>query len=185
MHKNLYIILLFPFALHGQDYFKDHFGGTVGLTVNFGTHINAVGINLKGYYTDYFAQLNGTTTFYFYGKSIGNRNKYWESRNTIGLILLAGQKQMEVDFLLDGLNHQTKYNYGLGYNYVLYFDNAGTSQNSGSRSEMFGVGADQYPILCRRADAVDFRRLQPTTRCLLRSGGARCVGRYVAGDEAA
>ena len=30
---------------------------------------------------------------------------------------------------------------------------------------MFGVGADQYSILCRRADAVDFRRLQPTARC--------------------
>ena len=72
MHKNLYIILLFPFALHGQDYFKDHFGGTVGLTVNFGTHINAVGINLKGYYTDYFAQLNGTTTFYFFANKTYN-----------------------------------------------------------------------------------------------------------------
>ena len=131
MPKNFYIILLFPFALHGQEYLKNHFGATVGITANFGTHINAVGINLKGFYTDYFAQLNATSTFYFYRKGIGNRSKYWESRNSIGLVLLAGKKQMEVDFLLDGLNHQTKYNYGLGYNYVFYFDNAGTSQNSG------------------------------------------------------
>lgn len=131
MHKILYIILLFPFALQGQNYFKDHFGGTVGLSLNFGTHINAVGLNIKGYYTDYFAQLNATSTIYFYGKGMGKRTQYWESRNSIGLVLLAGKEQMDIDFLLDGLNHQTKYNYGIGYNYIFYLDNAGTSQNSG------------------------------------------------------
>ena len=38
---------------------------------------------------------------------------------------------MTPDFLLDGLNHQTPYNFGVGYNYLWYFDNVGTSQQSG------------------------------------------------------
>ena len=131
MNKIIFIAFFLPMTLFGQDYFKNHLGGTIGLSVNFGSHINGVGINLKGYYTDYFAQINATSTFYFYGNHYGGRKNFFESRHAIGLILLAGKKEMDVDFQLDGLNHQTPYNYGLGYNFILYYDNAGTSQRSG------------------------------------------------------
>ena len=125
------ILLLLPNLSFGQNYFKDHFGATAGVVLDFGSHINAVGINLKGYYIDYFFQANVSSTIYFYGNGYGGRKKYWENRNALGLVLLAGKKEMDVDFQLDGLNHQTPYNLGLGYNYVWYRDNAGTSQNSG------------------------------------------------------
>ena len=134
MLKILGILLLCPTLTFSQDYFKNHFGGTAGLVLNFGTHINAIGLNLKGYYTDHFFQVNASSTVYFYEKGLGERKSYWESRNAVGLVLLAGKRQMDVDFQLDGLNHQTPYNYGLGFNYLMYFDNAGTSQFSGGFS---------------------------------------------------
>ncbi|MCH2230326.1 MAG: polymorphic toxin type 23 domain-containing protein [Crocinitomicaceae bacterium] len=128
----VFIYAFFALSASAQDYFKDHFGATVGVSLNFGTHLTAIGLNLKGYYTDYFFQVNAGSTVYFYEKGLAKRNSFWESRTNFGLVLLAGKKQMDRDFQLDGLNHQTNYNFGLGYNYVMYFDNVGTSQRSGA-----------------------------------------------------
>mgnify|MGYP006144612053 CR=1 FL=1 len=50
MRLSLLIFLVFPFLSSGQSYFKDHFGGTVGLVLNFGTHVTSAGINIKGYW---------------------------------------------------------------------------------------------------------------------------------------
>ena len=131
MRFTLLFFLVFPFLSVGQTYFKDHVGGTVGLIVNFGSHVNSIGINIKGYYTDYFIQVNAGSTFYLHHSSYGGRKYFWENRNALGLVLLAGKRTSKVDFQLDGLSHQTAYDYGIGFNYLLYFDNKGTSQTSG------------------------------------------------------
>jgi len=131
MRISLLVILLLPFLSKGQTYFKDHFGGTVGLVVNVGSHVTSTGINIKGYYTDYFAQINAGSTFYLHNSSYGGRKRFWENRNSIGLVLMGGKRDSQIDFQLDGLNHQTAYNYGIGFNYLFYFDNKGTSQTSG------------------------------------------------------
>ena len=47
-------LFLFPCLLYSQSYVKDHTGVKVGLTINLGSHINAVGVNFNAYYTDYF-----------------------------------------------------------------------------------------------------------------------------------
>ena len=114
-----------------QGYFQNHFGGTIGIVTNVGSINTSVGISLRGFWTDYFAQINATTSIQFYGNSYGNRRNFWESRNSVGLILLAGKKERTQDFQLDGLNHNTSYNYGVGFNYIGYFNNSGTSQLSG------------------------------------------------------
>ena len=106
MRPSLVIILLFPFLSNGQTYFKDHFGASAGLVVNIGTHVNSIGLNLKGFYTDYFYQINVGSTFYLHQKSYGGRSRFWENRNALGVVLLAGKKERQADFQLDGLNHQ-------------------------------------------------------------------------------
>jgi hypothetical protein len=128
-------IFVFPFFLYSQSYIKDHTGMNAGVVLNFGSHINAIGLNLNAYYTDYFFQLNAGSTIYFYDKAYGGRKKFWEIRNSLGLVLLAGKRNTVRDFQFDGLNHQTSYDYGLAYNYLWYFDNVGTSQRSGG----FGI----------------------------------------------
>ncbi|MBI1837004.1 MAG: hypothetical protein HYR91_07035 [Flavobacteriia bacterium] len=108
-----------------------------GVIVNIGTHINSTGIILKSYYQDYFYQINLGSNFTFNFKSYGNRKKFWESRNYLGLQLLGGKKNNTIDFYLDGLTHQSTFQNAIGYNYIWYFDNAQTSQRSGGWSLSF------------------------------------------------
>lgn len=115
----------------GQNYVIDHFGGSLGIVFNVGSHVNSIGLNAKGYYTDHFYQINGSSTIYLNYSSYGGRRKFIETRNAVGAILLAGKKERDIDFQLDGLNHNTSYNLGVGFNYIFYHDNAGTSQKSG------------------------------------------------------
>lgn len=130
----LLIWLMFPVQVFGQSYFSTHFGGSVGLVLNLGSHLHSVGVNVRTYYTDYFFQINATSTLYFHGSHWGNRKQFIETRSSLGAVLLAGKKDAEIDFQLDGLNHQTSYRYGIGYNYVWYMDTRSTSQRSGGFS---------------------------------------------------
>ncbi len=131
MRRIVLILLLFPFQSGAQSYTGTHAGVSLGLLVNFGSHVNSVGLNLKAYYTNYFTQLNAGSSVTFNLNGYGERRHFVESRTAVGLVLLAGKKDQPIDFLLDGLNHQTAYRYGIAYNYLFYFDNAGTSQLSG------------------------------------------------------
>lgn len=140
--KIIYFLLLLSPISFGQDYFAQHFGGSIGLVTNFGTHENRIGLSFNVYWTDYFVQtnLNSQVTFNF--TNLGSRKKFWEMRNSAGILLLGGKKQTRIDFQLDGLNHQTNYNYAVGFNYILYTDNAGTSQRSGG----FGMHLKEFSI---------------------------------------
>jgi hypothetical protein len=131
MKKIVFFICLLSTIGFSQTFRATNYGFTTGLLLNFGTHVNAIGINLKAYYQDYFYQFNGGTSFCWNINSYGGRKRFWESRNTVGIVLLGGKKTNTVDFQLDGLNHQTTYNTGIGYNYLWYFDNVHTSQRSG------------------------------------------------------
>ncbi len=118
-------------SVHAQNYFKDHFGGTVGIVANFGLHNNAIGFTINGYYTDHFYQINAGTTLQFFGNALGERKRFVQSRTALGLLLLAGKSQRQIDFELNGLNHQTAKNFGIGYNYIFYVDSKQTTQSSG------------------------------------------------------
>jgi hypothetical protein len=131
MKKALYIFFLFPFLNLSQTFSSEKFGASVGCVVSLGTHVTSLGFKVDAYYSDYFYQVNAGTTIRFNGKSYGERKQFIESRNSLGLVLLAGKRESALDFQLDGLHHNTGYNYGLAYNYLWYFDNAGTSQRSG------------------------------------------------------
>ena len=127
-------LLLIANCAIAQSYRDAHFGVTVGTVITLGTHVRSAGISINAFYTDYFFQLNGGTMLRYNLHSYGQRTRFIENRNQLGLILLAGKKQSNVDFELDGLFHNTAYNYALGYNYLWYFDRAGTSQRSGGWS---------------------------------------------------
>lgn len=107
-------------------------GVQIGLVLNIGTHELAVGVHLKGYIGFDYAQLNLGNTFLWKFYSLGNRKRFYENRAYAGAVLMAGKNNSIVDFELDGLNHQTKKNVGIAFNYLVYTDNAGTSQLSGA-----------------------------------------------------
>lgn len=142
MRAIIVVLFLTSWSSYGQNYFKEHFGGTIGIVANIGSHVTSLGVNVKGFYTDYFYQVNGSSTFYLHHHSFGERKKFVELRNGLGVVLLGGKKSGQIDFMLDGLNHQTPYNYGIGFNYLFYHDNRGTSQQSGG----FAIHAKQVTI---------------------------------------
>lgn len=109
-------------------------GFQIGSTLVFGSKVNAIGLNINAYYTDFFYQLNLSNNTKIAFTSYGNRKQYIENRFAGGLILLAGKKTQTEDFQLDALIQNTKYDYALGFNYILYNDNIGTSQLSGAWS---------------------------------------------------
>ena len=129
----LFIVLLFSvLPLKAQFKSDPKFGFQAGLLVNIGTHVNSVGVNVGLYYSDFFYQVNVNSQLKFNATSYGNRLNFWENRNALGLVLLAGKRNLEPDFQLDGLNHQTNFSKGIAYNYLIYYDQAKTSQRSGA-----------------------------------------------------
>jgi len=140
--KIVFFFLLFTPFLYGQTYFDQHFGGSIGVVSNFGTHSNRLGVSFNAYWTDYFVQANLNSHLTFNFKNLGKRKKFWGMRNSAGVLLLGGKKETKIDFQLNGMNHQTNYNYALGFNYIIYSDNAGTSQRSGA----FGIHAKDFFI---------------------------------------
>lgn len=130
--RKLFLIpLLFAHGLRAQHYFQDHFGASVSIIANVGSHVSGIGIGVNTYYTDYFYQFNLGSTFYLNEHSYGGRRNYFDWKTAVGAALLFGRKEMPIDFQLNGLNHQTAHNFAVAYNYILYRDNAGTSQSSG------------------------------------------------------
>lgn len=135
MRWMLPFILMLTSPAFAQNYFRDHFGGTIGIVANVGTHNTSIGFAANGYYTDYFYQFNAGTTLLLFERSLGQRRRFIESRSAIGVVLLAGKEDRTIDFDLSGLNHQTAKRYGIGYDYILYVDSRKTSQRSGG----FGI----------------------------------------------
>jgi hypothetical protein len=134
---------MFPIVLFGQSFKTAHVGMTIGAQFSFGSHVNSVGITLNSYYSNYFFQINGGTGIRFNLSSYGRRTMFWENRNSLGLVLMAGKKESVINHQLDGLFHNTAHNYGLSYNYLWYHDNTGTSQRSGG----WGVHIKEFSLL--------------------------------------
>lgn len=115
--------------LHAQK-----MGAQLSVMLNFGTHVNAIGFGGNVYFTQYFIQTNLAYNAKINFSSYGNRKYFFESRFATGILLLAGKKNMSEDLQMDALIHNTKYSYALGYNYLWYWDDIGTSQRSGAWS---------------------------------------------------
>lgn len=141
-----FLIVLISFFCTFLSYaqFKSNpmFGYQGGLVFNLGTHEQKIGVTINLFYHDFFYQANVGSQISFHFNSYGKRKNFWENRMYAGCILLAGKKQQLISPIHGGLQHQTAFNLGLGYNYIWYFDEAGTSQRSGG----FGFHVKQFFI---------------------------------------
>lgn len=131
-HTLLSLCLLSSFLSFCQFKSQPMFGVQGGLVFNLGTHQQKIGLTANVFYHDFFYQVNAGSQITFHFNSYGNRKKFWETRVVVGGVLLAGKQQQLISPIYGGLQHQTKFNYGIGYNYVWYFDEVGTSQRSGA-----------------------------------------------------
>ncbi len=125
------LLFLLPSYLKAQSYIDNHFGGQISVIFNVGTHSSGIGIGAKAYYTDYFYQFNVGSLLYLNEHGLGGRRRFIENKSYAGIVLVGGKREMPIDFQFNGLNHQTDRNLGVGFNYIWYHDNAGTTQRSG------------------------------------------------------
>lgn len=146
--KKILVLILFILALNKLEaqsirVMKSNFGSQFGVLLNLGSHQTSVGLQVKLYVGFDYAQLNVGNTFTWNFQGIGKRKNYFENRAYLGGVVMFGKKESVIDFEIDGLNHQTKTNYGVAFNYLVYTDNAGTSQLSGA----FGLHLKNFSIL--------------------------------------
>lgn len=133
--KHLFLIIFITSTHCFSQTSSNQYGGfSAGVLFNFGTHVHSIGFSFKSYFTNHFFQINAGSTITYNPKSYGNRKNMWESRTYLGGIILGGIKDNSIDFQLDGLTHQTKFRNGIGFNYIWYYDNVGTTQLSGGWS---------------------------------------------------
>lgn len=136
------LYFLFSTVVFSQRWDNEQWGLQVGISANLGTHINRVGLKIQGYYTYKFIQINAGNHLRFNAENLGNRKNYITQRINTGIVLLAGKRTAQPHLILDGVNHQTQYEYALGYNYLWYFDNVGTTQQAGG----FGLHLQQFSV---------------------------------------
>ncbi|MEX2484519.1 MAG: polymorphic toxin type 23 domain-containing protein [Brumimicrobium sp.] len=144
--KRFWISILFLvqfITIKAQTLQEDDWGLQIGISANFGTHINQLGLKIQGYFRYEFVQINGGNLFLFNASNLADRKNYFETRINLGSVLLAGRRNSVPTFIFDGLNHQSDYEYGLGYNYLWYLDDAKSSQVSGG----FGFHVRQFSLL--------------------------------------
>lgn len=132
-----------PFMYLAQVQTGSNWGVQVGISTQFGTHINQLGIKVQGYFVADFVQFNSGGLFHLTGKDLGGRTQFYSSRINTGIVFMGGKRTSIPTFILDGLNHQTNYQYGIGYNYLWYIDNAKSSQQSGGMA----VHLEQWSIV--------------------------------------
>lgn len=136
----MFVLVFIQFQLwcSAQD-----FGFRTGMILNLGTHVNAVGWTLNAYYARDFYQFNIDWSHKLNFTGYGKRRYFYETRFAAGAVLMAGKDLQSPDFELDGLLHNTARPYSLGFNYLVYWDDAGTSQLSGGWS----IGLKKVNIL--------------------------------------
>lgn len=128
------LLLLFtiPTCLIAQDL---NFGGTIGVSLTFGTQVNRIGITAKGFATYRQFQLNGQTTNFWNIRTFGIQDGGLETQNSVGIIYGFGENATD-DFIamIDILGNQTRQQNHIGYAYNFYNDVHQMNQKTGTIS---------------------------------------------------
>lgn len=127
----LLISLCFAFVAGAQLFQHKNFGGTVGVTINMGTHINRIGVNVNSFYYYKFFQINSGAQF---NVNLSNWEGFefgTEINPYAGVQFYFGDEgQIPQPFIHEtSLNSGSKY--GVGYTFKYYWSTLGTSQTSG------------------------------------------------------
>lgn len=132
--KYVVIILALRFggAVLAQDMIIPNAGLQLRMSASIGSHASKIGIGLHAYYQQFFYQINAGSSVYWLANGVGGRTNFYESRHSLGLLLMGGRKNQAPDFELAPHLHQGKQSFALGYSYHLYHDLRGSTQLSGA-----------------------------------------------------
>jgi hypothetical protein len=128
--KKTLLACLLPLGIFAQS--TSLIGGQIGVNIQFGSHINQIGIGGNAYWLTPYFQVNLATNFSFYAQGLGPQKSFIECKSQAGLILLGGKNTQRTNLFFNPMFQQSKHDFALGYSYIYYWDNRKTQQFSGA-----------------------------------------------------
>lgn len=125
------IVFLLVFGIHFIGFSQAIFLG-LRLSASIGSHQHYYGIGAHAglEYRSFLLTLGSDVSYRL--KDLGQRNRFLESRSYLGASMVTGKYTSVRDLELGALNNYFSRENSLGYAYIIYMDNAGTSQLSGA-----------------------------------------------------
>lgn len=107
------------------------YGFSAGVSFNFGTHVNRIGISANAFYLRNFFQVNTGIKIYYNFQSFGIKKKTPEIQLGGGLNFGFGQRDSVPQRFVGLTENNTEYVFAAGYSYIRYWDKNQTTQSTG------------------------------------------------------
>lgn len=105
-------------------------GISAGVSFNFGTHVNRMGVSVNYFYTYNFVQANSGVKLYYNFQSLGIRKKTPEIQLGGGLNFGFGKRDSIPNQFIGLAENNTGHPFALGYSYIRYWDKNQTTQST-------------------------------------------------------
>jgi hypothetical protein len=134
-----FLLLFIQYLASGQTIPYENGAFNAGLIFNMGSVTQRIGMYVGGFYALEHIQFNSTIRVFYNFASFGPSIRGWELQPSIGAVAAFGNPQYkEKEPFFSALGNQTGRKYSIGYSYNFYFDQIGTSQQTGTI--LIGVG---------------------------------------------
>jgi len=127
----LIIITLFT-TLHPIFGQKSYWGGSVGVSFSFGTHVNRIGIALSAYYNYKFTQVNTTVRGFYNFSTLALNQSTPELQLALGAQFGFNKTDTISNDFIGVTENNMPYKNSIGYAYTHYIDGQKTSQGTGT-----------------------------------------------------
>jgi len=118
-------------------------GFSAGISFDFGTKVNRIGLSAGAYCNYAFVQLNSTLKVYYNFQSLGLKKKTPEVQLAGGINFCYGKKDSLQNRFTGLGENNTRYRNAFGYSYIRYWDRNETSQSTG----LFNIQVQQFRAL--------------------------------------
>jgi hypothetical protein len=129
VYKSILILFLL-LLLHNRANAQTAYGVSAGVSFNFGTHVNRIGISANYFYVYNFVQINSGLKVYYNFQSLGIRKKTPEVQLGGGINFGFGQRDSIPNRFIGLSENNTGYHFAAGYSYLRYWDKNQTTQST-------------------------------------------------------
>jgi hypothetical protein len=138
----LLMFLCFSQNFVSQIYIKNNFSLGFGVNASIGSPINKIGFTLGVAYQYKAFAAHANTNLDFNLNHYGKRKSFLQSKNSVGVQFFGGKGNQWNENPAQVFARLCNEQFGLGYDYIWYLDNVGSSQRSGA----FGLFIDKMRI---------------------------------------
>lgn len=136
------ILILFFWAFLGDGFaqevnYQPHFGGQIGLSFNFGSHLNRLGLKVQGYYAHQHFQVQTGGHFLYNFTSFGPKQARPEAQLFVGALVSYGPQDSLSNPFINRVSNQTRRSNSIAYSYNWYLEKL-TPQPTGTLALQFG-----------------------------------------------